>query len=323
MSTLMWVVLVFAAALSLFIAYLVLRPSLEIVPEGEQLVIYRLGHFHRIAGPGPVRLFLMRDEIQQRLDVRNKPVSLSVSGIFLHDIGMEIGLNLWYSFNPQRAAAGDRTTLVQWVLVREPERYHQVEIKIRQALVNSIAAVDRDREAPRTLIDKILPVIPGTPLCDKVLRNMANELEETLPTLGITLDRRYPINITSLLPPEDVIKSLGRDRVFGALRQRFPDLSDDKALQMVGAIEGLKELDIKRFIIEGSADTSVEERILDKDTMTRVVTSSPRQTQPADQPAEGAFVGPKANPARTRLTASDLAVLKRVPRDDNPQKRAA
>ena len=59
---------------ALILGVIYLRPGLRTVPQEERLVIYRMGHFDRIAGPGLVFLLHRIDTVQRSFMVREQPL---------------------------------------------------------------------------------------------------------------------------------------------------------------------------------------------------------------------------------------------------------
>jgi hypothetical protein len=305
-----------------------LRSGYEIVPEEERVIIYHLGRFARVAGPGIVLLSRSQDRIQRRFSVRNEPADYFVDGLFVYGIPMGLTLNMWRRYDPVKAANGDEEKLKDLVLFEESERRGHLEVKLRDALVRHIGAFEQG--APlgptATIIDRILPILPGVPTCAEILAKVQQDLVKILPSLGLFLDVNHPIVITCVHPPEDLLRGFSRDRAAALLRLQFPNLSDSMMVHMLESIEGLEPLRIHEFRQVGNVaggGAATEARWVEDDTMFRVpLTGASTQSQdrsqnlPENEPAQSA-------PDPARLMHADLALLKRVPRETAGHKRAA
>lgn len=316
------VVLVFLALLALF-----LKPGYEIVPEEERVIIYRLGRFEQIAGPGMVWLSRSLDKVQRRFSIRNDPQDCFVDGLFVYGIPIGLTLNLWCRYDPVRAANGDRVKLTDFAQFSESERRSQLAVKLKDSFIRQIGAIEQRNPMGQSasIIDKIMPILPGVPTCAEILASVQQDLIKNLPPLGLFLDVNHPIVVTRLHPPEDMIKGFGRDRAAALLRLQLPDLSDSMMLHALESIEGLDPLRVHEIRQVGNNVGAVSEtRWTDDDgQMFRVPLSTgpmPPQEK-ASRPAEVAADQPASDPAH--LSHSDLALLKRVPRESAGQRRVA
>ena len=304
------------------------KSGYEIVPEEERVIIYHLGRFARVAGPGMVLLSRRQDTIQRRFSIRNEPSDYFVDGLFVYGIPMGLTLNMWRRYDPVKAAKGDQEKLRDLVLFEESERRSHLEVKLRDALVRQIGAIEQKEPLGPTanIIDRLLPILPGVPACAAILTNVQQDLAKVLPSLGLFLDVNHPIVITRLHPPEDLIRGFSRDRAASLLRLQFPNLSDSMMVHMLESIEGLEPLRIHEFRQVGNnagTGAATEARWVEDDTMFRVpLTGAPSQSPARPQnPTEATSEQPVSE--TTRLTHSDLALLKRVPCEAPGHKRAA
>jgi len=217
------------------ILILFLHPGIEIIPEEERLVVYRLGRFHRLAGPGVVFVMRRLDTIQRRLDVRNHMEELYVDGVFVYGVPIGVTLQLWVRLDPMIARANPKL-----LLFTDAERGSQAEVFVRDGLIRALCDIEQAQplSADSSLVDRLLPILPGTPSCSEILRKLRADLDQRFQGVGLVLVNEKPIIITQIHPPEDIIKALSRGRVITLLRDQFPNLSDANLLQMMGAIEG-------------------------------------------------------------------------------------
>jgi len=318
--------ILFLLGLVVLFALLRLRPRMRVVREEERLVVYRLGRFYDVLGPGPVWLRGGGlNTIERTLNARNEPLDSSVDGLLIYGIPFGLSFNLWIRFDPKATVCQDlgrrqaKERLMHVAFLSDSERRDQMEIELREAVQGVLAKLQREHQLPTnaTLIDRILPVIPHGPMSEAMVIDMRAALISGLASLGVVLDTNHPIKIVRLHLSEDLIRGFGRDRTLTMLRQRCPGVPDDRLLQMVGGIEGWSDVDFKEIGLWGNAAGTVEERMINGSTMTRVVATpiDQAQTNHADRQEAGAPV-PQTSP---RLSKMDLAVLKRVPRQTSMQ----
>ncbi len=318
-------VLIVAVAL----AYFLLKPDIVTVPEEERVIIYRLGRFDRVAGPGLVLLSRDIDEIKRRFSTRNEPQNVAVDGLMMYGIPVGLTVNLWCRYDPVRAAGGDRDRLRELAQFSEAERYEQLAVRLREALVRHMNALEQRAPLPptATVVDMIVPILPGVPTCVEILQGAQRDLVQTLPALGLYLDldaNHSPV-ITNLRLPEDMSKGFSRGRAAALLRMQLPDLPDSMMVHMLESIEGLAPLRIQEIRQVGNAvGAATEARWTDEDgTMVRVPLAA--GPTPPHERAAGPAEAPADQPVAdtSHLSHGDLALLKRVPRDPAGKRRVA
>ncbi len=317
------IVLIVAAAL----AYFLLKPDIVTVPEEERVIIYRLGRFDRVAGPGLVLLSRDIDVVQRRFSTRNEPQNVAVDGLMMYGIPVGLTINLWCRYDPVRAAGGDRARLRDLAQFSEAERHEQLAVLLREALVRHMNALEQRAPLPptATVVDMIVPILPGVPTCVEILQGAQRDLVRTLPALGLYLDADHPLVITNLRLPEDMSKGFSRGRAAALLRMQLPDLPDSMMVHMLESIEGLAPLRIQEIRQVGNAvGAATEARWTDEDgTMVRVslAAGTPPTQERAARPAEAAADPPA--PTAPHLSHEDLRLLKRVPREPAETRRVA
>lgn len=322
----------------LIVGIIYLRPGLQTVPQEERLVIYRLGHFYSIAGPGPVFLLRRIDEVRRTFSVREQPTSYRVDNLFINGVPIALTLSIWAAFDPVRAVGNDHANQTRLIVFNDFERNAQVVLALRHILVQELGAIEQAHPLPAqaTMGDKILPIIPGLPICNGMLARVRERLRDDMRTIGFVLNLTQPILITSIQPPESVSKGFDRERVMSFLRPQFPDLPDDVLAQLYTSIEKLDLPTLQRFVVqnERNLSTRIEQRTGNaQGGQTRVSVQTPAAsdaaavsgqppvsaTAPASQPAPAS----SPSPAEDELAPGDLTVLKRVPRAAPAQRRAA
>ncbi len=297
----------------------------QIVPQEKRLVIRRFGKFHRIVGPGTVRIVPSLDQVAQEIEVRNHPVEITVPGIFAFMVPNELTLNFWYRFDPAEAAGGDRDKLANLLQVKEGERKRQIEVKIREALVNQVADLQTQMPLPddAPALAGVAALAPGTPRYNKLLEGVRQELTKSLPSLGIILDTNQPIVLTRRGISDEIIEAIKRRRgreidsewlteYADKLRTQFPEMSEGILTQVLASIEGVDTGKIQRLHVEGEAvaGTEVEFDMAESGSEPHLITK-PMPKKPQTAPPR---TGPPPHQGPPRLTKSDLAVLKSVPR---------
>ncbi|MCB0143308.1 MAG: hypothetical protein KDE50_25650 [Caldilineaceae bacterium] len=263
-------ILIVIAASVLFIIWF-LQIKRYMVPQEERLVIYRWGHFRRFAGPGPVWVIQNFDyeQVMRTIHVREQDRNFVVPGLFSFDIPFGYTLNLWYRYDPVAAAQGDDVLLLE-LAQHSDDRYTQIGVKLREALVHAIMTVQKetkelweqkqgekpsestvtlqpdststqDVEREMSIIDKLMMVVPGMPSCERILDLVEVELAHVLPSIGVILNRQHRITVTRLDIAEDLIGSFSRDRIAKLLRGTYQTFSDTELARGVAMIEGLVE----------------------------------------------------------------------------------
>jgi len=258
-----------------------------------------------------------------------------VDNLFINGVPIALTLSIWAAFDPVRAVGNDHANQTRLIVFNDFERNAQVVLALRHILVQELGAMEQAHPLPAqaTMGDKILPIIPGLPVCNGMLARVRERLRDDMRTIGFILNLTHPILITSIQPPESVSKGFDRERVMSFLRPQFPNLPDDVLAQLYTSIEKLDLPTLQRFVVqnEGNLSTRIEQRMENaQGGQTRVSVQTPAGdataaaarppitvTPPASQPA------PAPPPAADELLPSDLAVLKRVPRAAPAQRRAA
>jgi hypothetical protein len=328
----MTIPLIIGTVLVVILIGLLLRAILRTVLHEERLVIYRLGHFHRVAGPGMVIVLPHLDRVIKTIRVRDQPIEVTVDGLFPFGVPIGMTLNLWCRYDLVKAAGGNHARLADLVQLTESERRQQVEVKVREALVRQIAELQERRPLPSgaTIRDQLAALAPGTPRYNELLEAVRHELQQTLPSIGAVLNPDQTIVLTKRDVPQDVMDALGRLRgrqidsewlanYADILRQRFPGLSEAVIAQILSAIEGVDVGRLQRILLEQGPDIAAEvEHEMARDGEGPNVITRPRPKQrdigerrEREQPH--LQEGPSSGRSEV-LTKEDLSILKRVPR---------
>lgn len=335
METYQIILIVFVLVVGAFIIYL--KPGLKFVPQEKRLVIYRAGHYHGIAGPGPVILWRRIDTEERTINVREQPTTYTVDNLFIYGVPIGLTFSIWSAFEPVQATGNDRDQLIRLVVFSDHERQSQVLLMLRNILVQELGAIELAHPLPATasIGEKLLPIIPGLPICNGMLERTRTRLQTDMRTIGFVLNPARPILITGLKPPESVSKGFDRERVLSFLRPQFPNLPDDVLAQLYTSIEKLDLPTLQRFVVqnEGNLSTRIEQRTENaQGGQTRITMQTPMTGDAANMAAQPPVnatpaaprPAPAPPPATDELRPSDLTVLKRVPRGAaSDQRRAA
>lgn len=307
-------------------AFVILKPQLQIIPEQERVVIFHLGRFRRIGGPGLLLLLTRMETVEDRYNTAHQPRNFWVPNVLIHGIEATLSVNLWMRTDLVAAAAGDRSRLAEIALIKEGARSAQVAVEIKRALNEGLAALtapDRLPETP-TLLDKLAVLLPGSRPCEELLAYLSRELTARLRAFGIILDPQKRISIVQVQLPEDVVQVLSRSRLLDSLNQQLPDLPPNMRAQVAASIEGVQALHIQELVVKSQdgAPNVVRERVPLKDgTLIDLVTdpSAPPKDSPALHPSAAS---PEPAVSTQQLSKQDLQVLKRVSRDSRVRRKA-
>ena len=315
----------------LVILYRVIRASTHVIPEEQRWVIYRLGRFHRVAGPGTVQILPRFDRVVQTFEIRHRPLEVSVPGIFGFGLPNDLTLNLWCSFDPVQAAGGDKDRLIRLVQINDAERRDQVAVKARQAMVNCLAQLQSTMPLPAQpqVMDQVVALAPGSPRYNTLLNTLREDLERTLPSVGVVLDTSQPIILTKRGLSEEILEAIKRRRGWEMdsqwltgyveeLRRRFPDLNISRTVlaQILASLPGIDLGKVQRLLLEQEPGTRAEvEYEMNREGEGANVIVKPKPVR--SEPSQGTTAPPPS------LTENDLAVLKRVPRGQHSQQLSA
>ena len=208
--------------------------------EEDRVVVYRRGRFHRIGGPGWVFLGPY-ETIERTLTVRDQPRTASISQLFVYGIPIGFTFSFWGRVDPVTAAGGNPNLLRDMAMFEEYEREQQVLLKIRDSFMRRVAELEKNRPLSEhtTIIEKIIPILPGSPECNWLLNQVRVDLLRTLPLVGVYLNINRPVTVTGIIAPPEVLQEFSWGRMIELLRRDYPNLTEDRLAQMVAAIEGL------------------------------------------------------------------------------------
>jgi hypothetical protein len=321
----------------------------RIVKEEERIVVYRRGRFDRIDGPGWTFLGPY-ETIERTLNVRDQPKTASVAQLFLYGIPIGFTFSFWARVDPVVAAGGSAARLKDMAMFEDYERDQQVDLKIRDSFVRRVAELEKGRSlsTSATIVEKVIPILPGSPECTWLLNQVRNDLVRTLPLVGVFLNTTHPMTVNGIIIPPEMMAGFTRGRMKDLLKLYFPDLPEERLAQMVGSIEGWETMRRYDFEQKGSAAQQVvpEMRIGNAEEGMKVKLQSPPQPQPAEpraddvaraararerpvpvypvqKPVDGSRARPSNEPLPEKLAKSDLSYLKSVPPKSQEERSVA
>jgi len=306
--------IIVAALMGLYLLVMMIGFKFLIISQEERAVIYRLGRFSRLVGPGIVMLTRLEQEVQ-RIKVRSDYGEYRTNTFyFINGVPFNYTMSFWRRYDLRAAAHDDRARLAELVQYTDDERHHFLVTKLHEALFTCVQTIQQrypvDNDASIAL--KLLPILPGMKSCDE-LRDLVREtLATTLPSVGVILDTRHPVMITNVHVTPEVLDSFGRGRSLAMLREQLPDVSPEILLQAFSAIEGL-DMHTVRLYMNGGAVREVKmdgEKVEGYKIMPEGVEPVARQ-EIKDSPLRRA--PPVPDVADERLSKADLSVLKRLP----------
>ncbi len=298
-----------------FILYMVFGLRLQVVPEEKRVVIYRLGKFHRIAGPGVVAIWGV-DTIERDINARNEPHNLRVDNLFMKGISFGYTLNLWLRIDPVGVAGANREQLRELALFTDREREQQIAVKLRDALVRVAARIESGYKLRKDarLFEKLLPIFPGLPHCEQLLEDLKRELQETLPSIGVKLNDAQPIAISALHLSPTILTGFKQGHIATLLREQFPDLPSERILRTVGTIDGI-DLQEQRVILDGNGAVraAMDFRQGEEGMESRLKTYLTPEEGTVEQRRRTGTPTAAATATHETLSRDDLQILKPVP----------
>jgi hypothetical protein len=314
--------LLLIAAIVLFIIWRALGGDILTIRDGQQLVVYRLGRFHRLVNPGLGLVWRSFETVEQTINQRDQPHDLVLDGFFVYDIPFGYTLNLWYRNDPAGVAGADRARLAHLVQFDDDERRNQVAAIVRNAMVHSLTEVQKSHPLPNnsTFVQKLLPIFPGTPGNLDLIDRLGKELVGALPAIGVVVNQAQPIVIKKIHVSDDLVANFRRGRTVALLREQVPDLSQPMLMHMLSAIEGLDVSQIQQINLQQSGAEVADVKL----KLPRATEDAPRLDVKPRAAANASYA--RANdmegdarqgepvPQTDHLTADDLRTLKRVPR---------
>jgi len=230
----------------------------RIVKQEKRLVIYRLGVFRDVVGPGLIMLNRHVDTVEREINVRSEMETYTVGSYFMHGVPFGYVLSFWRRVDLKAAAGDDREKLADLAQYSDEERAMQIREMLHEAFLKWVPYIEKTHKLRSESIgEKLLPIFPGVPECERLFEKVLDELQKTLPTIGVFPDMRQStvLAIKNINVSPEVIAGFTDMRSMSLLRQQFPDLSEDMLLHALNLMKGIDPR-MTRLYVEGSGAIS-------------------------------------------------------------------
>ena len=184
-----------------------------------------------------------------------------------------------------------------------------IRAQVRDALSQSIFKAEQELDKKIPYLAQLLPIVPGFPPNIKLLEQTKEQLEKTLPSIGVRLTSGRPFIISSLTLDSAIGPEFGRDRTIRLLKEQFPNMDEEMYLQAYAAIAG-KTLPRGLLEIQSNGETAVDSSLQEDGQVkarvrsytgrnpTTATVTQPQATAPAEQMLDGDWEVMKQVPAR-------------------------
>src|SRR3989442_934842 len=200
-------------AFIVILAFLIFRAAVHIVPEFQRLVVFRLGNFDRVAGPGLILLVPFVQQVQQMVDLREFVVEIP----------------------QQTCITKDNAPISIDFLIYEKV----VEAK------DSVLNIQNFRTAIQGIATTTLRAVIGNIALDDVLakREQINEdlrikLDEITHRWGVKVTN---VEIKELTPPRDVQEAMNRQLTAERTRRAVVTEAEGKKTSAILVADGAKQ----------------------------------------------------------------------------------
>ena len=200
-------------AFIVILAFLIFRAAVHIVPEFQRLVVFRLGNFDRVAGPGLILLVPFVQQVQQMVDLREFVVEIP----------------------QQTCITKDNAPISIDFLIYEKV----VEAK------DSVLNIQNFRTAIQGIATTTLRAVIGNIALDDVLakREQINEdlrikLDEITHRWGVKVTN---VEIKELTPPRDVQEAMNRQLTAERTRRASVTEAEGKKASAILVADGAKQ----------------------------------------------------------------------------------
>lgn len=268
------------------IAY-ALGVTFRLVKQEKRLVIYRLGVFYKLAGPGLVVLNCYTDTIEREITVRSDQKEYVVGPYFMHGVPFSYLLLFWRRVDLAAAAGDDREKLAALAQYDDEIREQQIRNKLHEAFLKWVPQIEKMHKLKSdSFAEKLAPIFPGEPECERLFECVVQELQKTLPAIGVFPDSQHTavLTIKGLSVPPEVSAGFSDKRSVALLREQFPNLSEEMLLHAHALNKGVHP-HMTRLYMEGDGSAAPSVRLDDRgDIKDQRVKPLPREDQPSAPP---------------------------------------
>ncbi|MCS7037969.1 MAG: SPFH domain-containing protein [Anaerolineae bacterium] len=194
------------------------------VEEGYQAVIYRLGRFYSLAGPGMVWLWPYLDEVHAMLDVRSARVPIVIR-TFAGGVPVTLRLSFHARLDLQQAAANDLNRLAELASWDEQQRKDKLDDAVQNLVVRMVKEYERRHpvSADADVFDRLAHIITMTRENDALMTNIRRYLGRVIAQFGYVLGETEPCwMVLDSLPPS-LLEAFDRVRTERVHMQRLTE----------------------------------------------------------------------------------------------------
>lgn len=222
------------------------------VEEGHQIVIYRLGRFYKIAGPGVVWLWPRLDEVHATLDVRTTRMPILVR-TFAAGVPVTLRLSFHARLDLLRAVGNDLNRLAELASWDEQQRKDKLDDAVQNLAIRMVKEYERRYPVPADadVYDRLAHIITMTRENDLLMDTIRRQLGQIIRRSGYIFDEVEPCwMVLDSLPPS-LLEAFDRartDRVhvrrltekWGQILRLIRDYPPHLQAHLLAVVEGLE-----------------------------------------------------------------------------------
>lgn len=184
------------------------------VEEGYEAVIYRLGRFHRIAGPGLIWLWPHVDECHAILDVRQTRLIVLIRTFAGSGVPVTLRLSFHASLDLRRTAGQDFARLAELASWNEQDRKDKLDDAVQHLVIQMVREYERRHPVPADadFYTQLSHILTMTRQNEALMLNIRRHLGRVLARFGYVLNQAEPCwMVLDSLPPT-LIEAFDRAR---------------------------------------------------------------------------------------------------------------
>lgn len=192
----------------------------KVVNQEKRLVIYRLGVFRDVVGPGLVLLNRHIRQDRARNQRAQRAESLFRRHLFYARYAVWLSAHLLAARQiSSRPPAPDRDLLVHLAQFSDTEREDQIQAKLHEAFLACVPLIEQAHtpKMPKepTIFDSLVPILPGVPACEQLFSLVLTHLQKTLPTIGAFPDMQQStvLAVKGINIPPELMRGFSRGAV--------------------------------------------------------------------------------------------------------------
>ncbi len=294
------------------------------VEEGHEAVIYRLGRFHRIVGPGPVWLWPHVDEHHATLDVRQTKLTVLIRTFAGGGIPVTLRLSFHARLDLRRTAGQDFARLAELASWDEHERKEKLDDAVQHLVIRMVREYERRHPvSPHAdVFTQLSHILTMTRQNDTLMVNIRRHLGRVIARFGYVLSEAEPCwMVLDSLPPT-LIEAFDRARTDRVHMQRLTakweqllrliqDYPPHLQAHLMTVVEGLQPPPLQIPGHEGALE--INTRLTPNGEPEIEVGLRPRANErPSSVSAAGTPTNAEEDPDPP-LTMDDVALVKVVP----------